>query len=169
MALSSVTIPNSVTSIGESAFSGCTGIAKTYIGCRLDELSKKVDELSKEEIKDIRQVCSSAKEIFAVVKKMPMYQRLLDFQKPIGLAILFHRDVRLEGCFRYLVNRGKEGIKTLILCLYSLLGKGKMPELPIHDLVPIIIKPFITSIRYYETEELVKVEKDVVLGYFSHI
>jgi hypothetical protein len=154
--------------IGDGAFDGCIGIAKTYVSCRLDNLAKK--EGIEKEINGISQVCGSAKEIGTVVKEMPIYQKLVDFGKPIGLAILYHKScVSLEACFTFLGKREKKRIKTLILCLYRESGKGDMPELPLHDLVPMICKPFITSIRHYETEEPVKVESDEVLGFSSHI
>ena len=122
------------------------------------------------EIKDISQVCASAKEIGTVVREMLMYQRLVNFGKPIGLAILYHKScVNFKTCFRFLGKREKECIKTLNLCLYRLSGKGNMLELPLLDLLPMIRKPTITSIRYHETEEPIKVEKDVVLEYSSHI
>ena len=160
--ITQLTISEGVT-IGRGAFMDCTGIAKTYVSCRLDKLAKK-------EIKYISQVCASAEEIGTVVREMPMYQRLVNFGKPVGLAILYHKSyASLKSCFRFLGKREKERIKTLILCLDRLSDKDKMPELPLHDLVPMITKPTRTSIRYYETEKPVKVESDVVLRYSSHI
>ena len=98
--ITQLTISEGVT-IDNSAFQDCTGIAKTYVSCRLGELAKK--EGVEREIKDINQVDASAKEIGIAVREMPMYQRLVNFGKPIGLAILHHKSyVNFKTCLRFL-------------------------------------------------------------------
>ena len=159
--ITQLTISEGVT-IGLEAFEGCTGITKTYFCCRLGELAKKG-------INDISQVHKSVKEIGTVVKQMPMYQELVKLGPPIGLAILYHKSGSWYNCFRFLGQREKERIKTLILCLYRISGKVNMPKLSLPYCIPMMIKPTVTSIRYYKTEEPAEVEKNEELSYFVNI